>query len=288
MTKSTGKAKKGELNKEEEEEINLQTFTRRFYVDFGSHSLVDLAKTPSLAKWSVPNAEVYMANLDSEQKELIEEQNLLEHAVLVSACIRKVKSTFPCTVAVDITDVAEKKYMLSEGGMADYVAFDMENNPKLDEVVMDVSDTLTSKYLKDHSNYMPHRFSEGIMQPSGQDYSYVPKSHPIITMVDSFSEELQLKLTERDMVDKAFYKVPNNIVEDAKEHLLPQIQSMFPQSNLKEFSVEISRADGLKFDDPAVVLDNVENEQVKFKMMNKKCNLSMVMDITYCFIPKSD
>lgn len=273
---------------EEEEEANLQTFTRRFYVDFGSHSLVDLAKDPSLTKWTVPNEQVYLSNMDEAQMELIKEQDLLENAILVKTCIKKVKSTFPCTIAVNIDDVSDKKYMLSDGGAADYVAFDMENNFNLDEVVMDVSSTLTSKYLKDHSDYMPHRFTEDIMQPNGQDHSYVPKSHPIITMVDSFSDELQLKLTAKDLIENKYYKVPNEIVEEAKEHLLPQIQRMFPQCNLKEFSVDIGRADGLKFDDPAVILDNVQSDDVKFRMMNTKRNLALVMDVTYCFIPKSE
>ena len=70
--------------------------------------------------------------------------------------------------------------------------------------------------------------------------------------------------------------------------MLPKIQSLFTQTNLKNFRVRIERGDGLQFDDPSGVLDNVHKAEVQSKTMNQKRNLSIALNIAYAFIPASN
>ena len=269
---------------EEQDQTNIQSFKQTLVLEWSGKSLVDLARNPSAAIWTVPSEEIFYDGMDTSVAKVVKEQDLLKNAILVHASVKKVQSTFPCKIAVNISDVKGKKYALSNGERADYVAFNMENNCTMDEVVFDAEHTLNSAYIANHSQYMPERFSDDILAPVGAPYSYVPIGHPLVDMINELSTELQVVLTPKDLVDERYYKIKTDVVEGVKEAMLPKIQSLFTQTNLSDFQVSIARGDGLAFDDPNGVLDNIHKPEVQNKTMNHKRSLSIVLDIAYAFI----
>lgn len=217
----------------------------------------------------------------------VNEQELWKNAILEQVSIEKINSTFPCNLAVDIPSAPRRRYSRSDGQKCSYIAFSNESHPKLNAMVMAPIETKDSSYLRNHANYMPSRFTKGVLEPPNVSYKYVPIDHPIISMINDFSKELQLSLTQKDMVDGQFFKVDSAVLDEAKELMLPRIESMFPQSNLGEFSVNFSRADGKPFDDPHGILCNVTSEEAKHKIMHQKRSIDMVLDVNYSFVPES-
>lgn len=273
-----------EKHGENKESAVQQPYSHKVLVSYHD-SLVNLAKRGVVASWKVPNEKIFLAHMGEDEKDIIHRQNLLESAVVGGVTIEKIHSTFPCNMSINIPAVPKKLYSLNTGHPSDYVAFPNETCTKLDAVVMEPLQTWDSSYLNDHANYMPSRFTEGVLRPNNAPYSYVPIDHPIIKMINTFPKDFQLKLTPRDMVDSKYYKVNNELLEKAESLMLPKIESMFPQSNLKEFTVNLSRADGLPFDDPAGILDNVGSPEAQFKIMNAKRKLDLVLNIDFSFIP---
>ena len=263
----------------------FHVFKCTLVLQWDGNSLVDLANNPELAVCSVPDEEIYYHGMDHSVASLVRKENLLESALLVNVSIRKVKSTFPCNLAVDIVDIAEKKYTLSNGDHADYVVFDMETNYDIDEVVCNKEESLTSAYISKNRQYMPHRFDHGIMAHQDVPYVFVPIGHPMIELINQFEAQSQMKLTDKDIVNNRFYKIDKDFVNKVESAMIPKLESMFPQRNLKEFKVKIRRADGLSFDDASGILDNVHTADVQAKMMNAKRNLSIILEISYACIP---
>ena len=279
-----------EADEQQREQPKIKSFQRTLVLDWSGNSLVDLARNPENAVWSVPSEDIFYHGMDNSVSTVVKKQDLLNNAILVQASVTKIHSTFPCKIAVNIEDIKanNKKYALSNGDRADYVAFNMESNNAMNEVIFDAEHTLNSAYIAKHSRYMPERFSDDILTPLGAPYSYVPIEHPLVDMVNELSTELQVSLTPEDLVDKRYYKIKTDVVDGVQEAMLPKIESLFTQTNLKAFKVSIKRGDGLAFDDPSGVLDNVHKPEVQSRTMNQKRTLSIVLNITYAFIPNSN
>lgn len=290
--KSTGAPQRYDLNarfKEDVEEVDnmhvlvgahLQPITKSLVVSFRG-SLNDLASDPDYATWKISNAQIFDMEQVVDDEESVKK---LENAILIAARIKKIQSTYPCELIIDIKDIKAKKYDLRDGTKANYVVYPNEVNINLDEVLLAPSKTLNSDYLINHRKYTPNRLLADVISFPNKACSWVPKKHPVIQMIHDNAEALQMSLSRRDLVNNEFYIVPNDILDECMKRLREELHEKVPLTDLKNFSVTIARPEHKPFSDPDGVCDNVSTDAAISKILNAKRSMSFVLELTYSLV----
>lgn len=291
----------GKKSKKDELGDHIKPRTRQFLVNFKG-SLNQLACDKSCRRWEVLNPiEVYGMEQsfedaeetdhdddadDADDKDEIGAAKMiksLENGLLISATLRKIQSTFPMEVALNLDfGKTAKTYSFADGQKAHYLAFPNETNHQLNEVVVSPDyKSLNSKYLKNHSEYTPNRLKQDVSSVPGKDYSFVHKDNPVIAFVKKSADVLQMRLTDNDMVKNEFYILPNTVLNSVVDIISNELHSKLPLVDLTRFGVEISRPGGLAFDDPAGIADNLTSAEAISKTMGLKRSLNCVLEVTF-------
>lgn len=254
---------------------HLNKQTRKLAVRFRG-SLNDFYENPNLTEWSVSTPKVFGVDEDDENG-----LKRLEDAILIGAKIKKIHSSFPCDINIEVSDIKNKNYVFSDAGTCHYLVYPKEINHVLDEVLLEPDESLNSDYLKEHIKYTPKNLLHDVVAIPNSTFSFVGKNNPLIKIINLNSEALQMSLTANDLVNDEFYKVDNAVLYDCSELLINELTNTFPITNLNEFKVNISRADRLDFNDPDQICDNVVGDAAVSKIMNSKRDLACILELTY-------
>jgi hypothetical protein len=263
---------------------HLKPITKKLIVKFRG-SLNELGRNPNATRWIASSPEVFGLNdyddNDDDDDDDEEVRQLLENALLISAKIKKIQSTFPCEISIDVKDIKQKNFVMSNGNSTHYLAYAGEINHMLDEILLMPSEKLNSQYLVDHAKYTPNRLMQDVIPIPKSKFSYVGKSNPLIKLINENSETLQLTITPNDLVDENYYKIENDVLHKCADRLREEFSNTFPMTNLREFEVKISRPNNLDFDDPTGITDNITTTVAADKVMNMIRELSCIIEITY-------
>lgn len=119
---------------------------------------------------------------------------------------------------------------------------------------------------------------------AGKPWSYVPKDHPVIKIINKNASRLNLVLSDSDLQEGgAYYRVDREIIERVVEELHQNVLSKMPFVNLKQMKVNLVRADGSKFSSLAgSKLDGLPEKQAQ-AYLSKQNHCSAEFKVTYMF-----
>jgi hypothetical protein len=257
---------------------HLHPITKKLIVKFRG-SLNELEQDPGLAVWNVTSSQVF--GFDQDDQEGLQ---LLENALLVSAKIKKIQSTFPCEVAIDIKAITDKNFVTADGQSYHYITYAGEVNHDLDEVLLQPSEKLNSEYLVNHSKYTPNRLMQDVIPVPKSQYSYVGKENPVIKLINDNADLFKVVITSNDLVDDNYFKIDNSILHKCVQNLAEEFKNTFPVTNLNEFEIEIHRPGGLHWSNEFGITDNLSSVAAAERIMNMKRELSCILELEYAIL----
>ena len=71
-----------------EQQPKIKSFQRTLVLDWSGNSLVDLARSPEKAVWSVPTEDIFYDGMDNSVSNVVKKQDLLNNAILKLASQR--------------------------------------------------------------------------------------------------------------------------------------------------------------------------------------------------------
>ena len=270
------------------EEKTRGVVTRHVTVEI-SGSLTRLAANGTSAVWSVDtNAQAVFQPTASDRgySDLAGECDL-KNAVLHSMTIQEVKSTFPCSVGLNITGV-NGTHVSREGTRYGMIVTG-DTKWQGEKPLVEVTDMTNNEYLRKYPGMTPDKISSaGIVTVPGEAYVFVDANHPIIEMLSVNAQALQVNITEADMIDGRWYKVESQVVKDCAELLDKQLLQHLPIVNLKDFTVTAERLGKVAWDRCEEVTEGLVGDKrldpLVERMMQKVNKLTVQLKVQYRFM----
>ena len=258
--------------------------------DFVMHfkgSFNDLHNSPDLATWTVP--EDMQAIFQSRTrwapncKKAAERSGDLSKVIMVKMAIKKVDSSFPCSIALTIAGARGNVYA-ANGDQFCYCAMPNERQHTMDKVVLTTSAFVNSEYMRIYPGMTSDKLrTEKIMKPPGQSYTYVAHDHPVIEMIAENAETLQVNLDDAELIDGQWYKISNSVAERCLSELETELVDNLPITDMRDFRATIHRMDGVGWSSPEEVCDNV-GQPLWPRLMDTKRRFTAVVNLTYAFM----
>lgn len=262
--------------------------TRKFVIQF-DNSLASLASRPSQAKWTPNNGcydifqskSRYAPNCARSEKR----RGNLEQVILIGMKIKKIDSTFPCQLGLNVFG-CRGNYYLGNGEQYAFLISPNEKSHNMDEIICVTNPLVNSEYLSRFPGMSSKTLkTEGIMRVPGEDFVYVDKMHPLIDMIKENSDLLQIDLDEASLLENRWYKIEETVANRCLEDLERELILNLPLFNLTEFFATIARPYNVDFDDTREICDNLaSNRDLKNRVLNVENHLTVVLEISYFFM----
>lgn len=261
---------------------------RSLTIEIGG-SLTQLASSGVHASWSLEknsNAVFQPAASDKGFSDIAggcDIGNSVMHRVEVTS----IRSTFPCTVGVDITGITGT-HATREGKKYALVVQD-NTNWQGSKTLLEPDEMTNSEYLKKYPGMTPDKIAkEGIVDVPGESYKFVDCNHPVVEMLSVNQALLQVNMDEAELIDGRWYKVAGEVVNDCTKLLDQQLLRHLPLVDLNNFAVSMERLGGASWDR----MDNIANDfsanknmdPVLERVMSKHNKLTITLDLEYTFM----
>jgi len=212
----------------------------------------------------------------------------LEQVIMIGMKIKKVDSTFPCQLCLNIHG-CKGNYYLSSGEQISYLVSPKEHNFEKDEIVLLTHPYVNSEYLSRWPGMTASALrTEGIMQVPNEDYVFVDKNHPIIEMIadPDNSDTLQVNIDDAVLLDGHWYKIVSSVVDSCITALETELIANLPIFDLTKFSAQISRPYGVDWDNESEVCDNCPavTTASKNRLMTSRYRCTVILEMVYCFM----
>jgi hypothetical protein len=254
-----------------------------------SGSLHDLENEPHLATWAVPDDMRAIFQSRSRWgpgcKRSPERAGDLSKVIMVKMSIKKVNSTFPCSVALTVAGARGNVYS-SSGDQFAYCAMPNECQHSMEKVVLTTSAFVNSEYMRLYPGMTSDKLrTEKIMKPPGAAYTYIAHDHPVIEMIGENAETLQVNLDDAQLIDGQWYKISNSVAERCLSELENELVNNLPITDLNDFRATIHRMDGLSWGSKEEACDNLGgNSELETRVMETTRRMSVVINLTYAFM----
>lgn len=251
-------------------------------------SLTKLAATGTDARWGVDknSAVIFQPVASDKGFSDVAGDCDISNAVLHSMTIKEVRSTFPCTVGVDITGVVGTHATREGGKYALVVQKDTAHH--INKQLVTPDEMTNSEYLKKYPGMTPDKIStEGIVRVPGEEYVFVDSNHPIVEMLTVNEEVLQVNMGAAELIDGRWYKVSSEVVSDCAKLLDQQLLQHLPLVDLSKFEVKVERLGQIPWDRSDGLADALAGEHLDplvERLMTRNNSLSLEIDIEYGFM----
>jgi len=203
---------------------------------------------------------------------------------LVGMKIKKVISTFPCSVALCIAGAKGNVY--SNSG-EQFCALISPNEKQFDmnKVVVTTNPYVNSAYMQLYPNMTSANLrTQGIMKVPGENYCFVDQKHPILEMMSENSETLQINMEDAELIDGRWFKVSQAIADRCLDNLESQLTDYLPVTDLSNFAATVHRVHGEAWDSQQEVCDNIMQTSMQRRMMDTKRRLTVCVQMSYSFL----
>lgn len=253
-----------------------------------SGSLTKLAAEGAKTTWNVAkNAPAIFQPVRSDKGYSdVAGQCDITNAVMHSVSVTDIRSTFPCSVGVDISGITGthatregKKYAVVVQGDTKW-----QGSKKL----LEPDEMTNSDYLKKYPGMTPEKIAkEGIVQVPGESYVFVDSNHPVVEMLTVNQELLQVNMADAELIDGRWYKVAGEVVADCTKLLDQQLLQHLPLVNLSTFGVAAERLGGLAWDRLDAISCDLAGKNMDpmiERIMTKNNTLSLQLELEYTFM----
>jgi len=210
----------------------------------------------------------------------------LSRAVMVSMELLQTSNSFPYAVALQFKGEGTDNLNTLGRRSGNRVAITMSpgENMRCNQVLYSPDATVRSSHFKDYAHCTKESIMSDIVPFAGKPWSYVPKDHPVIKIINKNASRLNLVLSDSDLQEGgAYYRVDREIIERVVEELHQNVLSKMPFVNLKQMKVNLVRADGSKFSSLAgSKLDGLPEKQAQ-AYLSKQNHCSAEFKVTYMF-----
>jgi len=253
-----------------------------------SGSLTKLAADGVQATWSVANnaSAVFQPERSDKGYSDVAGQCDITNTVMHSVTVTDVRSSFPCSVGVDISGITGthatregKKYALVVQGDTKW-----QGSKKL----LEPDEMTNSDYLKKYPGMTPEKIAkEGIVPVPGESYVFVDSNHPVVEMLTVNQDLLQVNMADAELIDGRWYKVAGEVVSDCTKLLDQQLLQHLPLVNLSTFNVSAERLGGMAWDRMDSISDDLMGKNMDpmiERIMTKTNSLSLQLELEYTFM----
>lgn len=263
--------------------------TRKFVLQW-DNSLSNLASRPNQATWRPQDGHYDCFQSRTRyapgcQRSDVRRGNL-EQVIMIGMKIKKVDSTFPCQLGLNVYG-CKGNYYLSSGEQFNYIISPCEVSHNKDEIILLTNPYVNSEYLSRFPGMTASALrNEGIMHVPHEDYVFVDHNHPIIEMIADNAKTLQIDLDDAELVDGRWYKVDNKVVETCLTELEEELINNLPIFDMTQFSAQITRPYNVDWDSEAEVCDKCPGNQqaIKNRLMTQEYHATIVIEMTYVFM----
>ena len=260
----------------------------RHYVLQWDNSFAGLAAYPENAVWKPLEGHMDIFQSKSRyapncRKAAVRQGNL-EQVILVGMKVKKVESNFPCQLGFRIHG-AKGNYYTCNGERYAFLIGSNENTPNLNQIIVTTNPYVNSEYLRLYPGMTKDKLrEEGIMHVPGENYVFVDKQHPIVEMMTENQDVLQIDLASAELIDNRWYKVSKTVTERCLDELETELVENLPLMDFTKFNASIHRLYNRGWDDEAEVCDNIQQRDLRSRVMTTNRRCSVVVEVSYVYM----
>lgn len=211
----------------------------------------------------------------------------ISNAVLHSMTVKEVRSTFPCTIGVNIAGVVGTH--ATREGIKYALVVQKDTKHHINKSVVTPDEMTNSEYLKKYPGMTPDKIStEGIVKVPGEEYVFVDSNHPIVEMLIVNEEVLQVNMKNAELIDGRWYKVSSEVVTDCAKLLDQQLLQHLPLIDLSAFEIKAERLGKIPWDRTDAIADDLAAQKnvgpLVERLMTRKNTLSLEIELEYSFM----
>lgn len=264
------------------------TVSRTITVEI-SGSLTKLASDGSQARWGVDknaNAVFQPTSTDKGYSDIAGQCDI-GNAVLHSMKLTEVRSTFPCTLGIDIAGVSGQH--ATRDGVKYAIVVQKDTKHHVNKQLVSPDEMTNSEYLKKYPGMTPDKIAkEGIVRVPGEEYVFVDSQHPIVEMLCVNQDVLQVNMSAAELIDGRWYKVSSDVVTDCTKLLDQQLLQHLPIVDLSDFKVNVERVGKVPWDRLDNIADDLQGQSnmdpLVERMMTRMNTVSLEIELEYSFM----